>query len=77
MKKRMYGETKLSDGNIIKYARLRSGTRYQQQTSDQVVRLFQKLQNSGTEVSDLPGDTQTASCHDSLMSLAALDVQKH
>lgn len=64
MKKELF-ETKLSNGNIIKYARLRSGTCYQQQTSDQVIRLLEKLQNSGTEVRIYYGDTQTGqSCHD-------------
>ncbi len=64
MKKELF-ESKLSNGNVIKYARLPSGTCYHQETPDQVIRLLEKLQNSGIEVSIYYGDTQTGqSWHD-------------
>ena len=64
MKKEIF-ESKLSDDNVIKYARLPSGTCYHQETTDQVIRLLEKLQNSGTEVRIYYGDTQTGqSWHD-------------
>lgn len=64
MKKELF-ESKLSNGNVIKYARVTSGTCYHQETSDQVIRLLEKLQNNGTEVRIFYGDTQTGqSWHD-------------
>ncbi len=64
MKKELF-ESKLSNGNVIKYARLPSGTCYHQETPDQVIRLLEKLQNSGAEVRIYYGDTQTGqSWHD-------------
>lgn len=64
MKKELF-ESKLSNGNVIKYARLPSGTCYHQETPDQVIRLLEKLQNSGAEVKIYYGDTQTGqSWHD-------------
>ena len=64
MKKELF-ESKLSNGNVIKYARVTSGTCYHQETSDQVIRLLEKLQNNGIEVRIFYGDTQTGqSWHD-------------
>jgi hypothetical protein len=64
MKKELF-ESKLSNGNVIKYARVTSGTCYHQETPDQVIRLLEKLLKSGTEVRIFYGDTQTGqSWHD-------------
>jgi hypothetical protein len=64
MKKELF-ESKLSNGNVIKYARLPSGTCYHQETPDQVIRILEKLQNSGTEVRIYYGDAHTGqSWHD-------------
>jgi hypothetical protein len=64
MKKELF-DSKLSNGNVIKYARLPSGTCYHQETPDQVIRLLEKLQKNGTEVRIYYGDTQTGqSWHD-------------
>jgi hypothetical protein len=64
MKKELF-ESKLSNGNIIKYARGTSGTCYHQETSDQVIRLLEKLQKTSAEVRIFYGDTQTGqSWHD-------------
>jgi len=64
MKKELF-ESKLSNGNVIKYARLPSGTCYHQETPNQVIRILEKLQNSGAEVRIFYGDTQTGqSWHD-------------
>lgn len=64
MKKELF-ESELPNGNVIKYARLPSGTCYHQETSDQVIRILEKLQKSGAEVRIFYGDTQTGqSWHD-------------
>lgn len=64
MKKELF-ESKLSNGKVIKYARLPSGTCYHQETPNQVIRILEKLQNSGAEVRIFYGDTQTGqSWHD-------------
>lgn len=58
-------DSKLPNGNVIKYARLPSGTCYHQETPDQVMRLLEKLQKERTEVKIYYGDTQTGqSWHD-------------
>lgn len=58
MKKELF-ESELSNGNVIKYARVSSGTCYHQETPDQVIRILEQLRNSGTEVRIFYGDTQT------------------
>jgi len=58
MKKELF-ESNLSNGTVIKYARLPSGTCYHQETSDQVIRLLERLMKSGTEVRIYCGDTKT------------------
>jgi len=64
MKKELF-ESKLPNGNVIKYARLPSGTCYHQETPGQVIRILEKLQKSGAEVRIYYGDTQTGqSWHD-------------
>lgn len=64
MKKELL-ESKLSNGNVIKYAKLCSGTCYHQETPEQVIHILEKLQNSGDEVRIFYGDTQTGqSWHD-------------
>ncbi len=64
MKKELF-ESKLSNGNIIKYARLSSGTCYHQETPDQVIRILESCMKSGVTVRVFYGDTQTGqSWHD-------------
>ncbi|MBS3963766.1 MAG: hypothetical protein KGZ80_04570 [Methylomonas sp.] len=64
MKKELF-ESKLSNDNIIKYARLASGTCYHQETPDQVVRVLESCMKSGQIVRVFYGDTKTGqSWHD-------------
>lgn len=63
--KKDYFESNLSNGNVIQYARVTSGTCYHQETSDQVIRVLEKLLRSSDEVRIFYGDTQTGqSWHD-------------
>lgn len=64
MKKELF-ESKLSNGNVIKYARLSSGTCYHQETPVQVIRILESCMKSGETVRVFYGDTQTGqSWHD-------------
>lgn len=64
MKKELF-ESKLSNGNLIKYARLPSGTCYHQETPDQVLRVLESCMKSGEIVRFFYGDTNTGqSWHD-------------
>jgi hypothetical protein len=64
MKKELF-DSKLSNGNVIKYARLPSGTCYHQETPEKVIRILEQLRNRGAEIRIFYGDTQTGqSWHD-------------
>jgi hypothetical protein len=64
MKKELI-ESKLSNGNVIKYARLPSGTCYHQETPDQVMRILESCMKSGEIVRVFYGDTKSGqSWHD-------------
>lgn len=64
MKKECF-ETKLPNGHVINYVRVRSGTCYHRETSTTVISVLETLLKEGTQVRIFYGDTKTGqSWHD-------------